>query len=112
MPVTCDRVIPCAMTLMPPALVATVPPMVAESRACQVDAVLPPLMRDVSMEIAQRDARAHGDLTAHIVDGIQAREATGGQDHGWTPRPGDHRGDGSADKPGVAALGHDRDPGR
>ena len=32
MPVTCRRVIPYASTRMPPALVATVPPMVAESR--------------------------------------------------------------------------------
>ena len=71
-----------------------------------------PVARDANRICDAAMRVADGDLTAHIVDGIQPREATGGQDHGWTPRPGDRRGDGSADKPGVAALGHDRDPGR
>ena len=34
-PTTCARVMPWAMTWIPPALVATVPPMVAESRAAR-----------------------------------------------------------------------------
>ena len=51
---------------MPPAFVATVPPMVAESRAARSTPYDQPARRRVAAHVAERGARAGGDLAGQV----------------------------------------------
>ena len=74
----------------------------------EIDAVLPAVRGDVAMQVTKRDTGAHGDLTAHLVDGIQPCEASSGQDDGQ--RIALRVGHPARDKTGVASLRDDGYP--
>ena len=100
-PSSWERIGPWRTTFTPPALVATIPPIVAESRAPRSTPTSQPAARAAACTTRQRRAgsdRYFAGDAIHLLDLVQAQQA---HHHLAATR---HR---PADEPGVTALRHD-----
>ena len=104
---------PWRRTLTPPALVATIPPTVAESREPMSTPKSQPALRARSRELGERHAGACRHLAGDLVDLPQVSQAPGGEHDLGSRRPvrvdrGRGAGHAAAHQARVASLGHDR----
>ena len=102
-PSTCARVSPYRRTCVPPALVATIPPTVADPRLARSIAVGPAGGLGGPVQRGEHDAGARGDLTGKGVDRLEGLQPPEAEDDLVA------EGNAAADQSGVPALGNQGD---